>query len=119
MISRFAVETSYYRPSNNTVKAKAFLPKDGVTSVFMVGHMSHAERIAHGQMHVGDTRKPEPKQVLGYVEVPAAELAIVNLTLALDEPPSHHHNIGAWPADEDAAKAVALQLADAAVFRPR
>jgi len=115
-ISRFAVEKgSYYRPSDNTVKTKAFLPKDGATSVFRLGDMSHAQRMAHGSLHVGRARQ---KAVLGYAQVASSAVTECALTLLQSEPPPLHWNIEAWPDDEDAQKALALELATRAVFVP-
>jgi len=115
-VSRFAVEKgSYYRPSDNTVKMKAFLPKDGATSVFCLGDMSHAHRVAHGNQHVGQARR---KDVLGYAQVASSAVTECALTLAQSEPPPLHWNIESWPNDEDAQKALALELATQAVFVP-
>lgn len=114
-ICRFAVESSYYRPSNNTVRAKAFLPKDGTTSVFRLGDLAHYARIVHGNEHVGT---PRGKSVLGYAEVASTRVDEHGLALIVDEPPPLHWNISEWPEDEDRQKLLALDLATLATFVP-
>ncbi|MHB1122529.1 MAG: hypothetical protein ACYC0T_07375 [Ramlibacter sp.] len=114
-ISRFAFEKSYFRPSDNGVKLKAYLPNAGATSVFRFGAMGHAGRIAHGNEHVGAVRG---KPVLGYAEVATQVVQSCGLALGVDEPPPLHWNILQWPEDEDAQKALALELALEATFVP-
>lgn len=116
MISRFAVDKAYYR-SDNSVKPKAFLPKDGTTSVFVLDHMDHVQKVAHGQEYVGNERQP-PKDILGYAQVAEDEVARVGLTCVIGEPPPFHHDLGGWPDDLEQQKVLALDLSESAVFVP-
>lgn len=117
MISRFAVEDSYFRRSDNSVKWKAFMPdKEGLTSVFRLGALEHAAKIQHGDEHVGKARG---KSVLGYAQVPADDILKHGLTIDVDEPPPLHHNIGTWPENLEEQKSLAIAIAEDAIFIPR
>lgn len=117
MVSRFAVERSYYRPSDNSVRFKAFMParEDKATSVFRLAGMAHEAKVAHANEHViPHLGKP----LLGYAEVPADTVLAASLSLDDEVPPPLHANICSWPDDPDEQKKIAALLAEAATWTP-
>ncbi len=91
-LARFIFSSSHFSRENNRVKHNAFMPApDG---------------------------KSQPLHARA--DIAAAELARVNLTVALSEPPPRHCNIEGWPAEKSAQKLIAMDLADAAglVLKP-
>lgn len=116
ILGRFAVDDSFFRASDLSVKARAFVPaKDGCTSVFIVTDMSHAECVAHGEKYVAPERG---KPIRGYVKVQAGFVFQIPLDIQNDQPPPRHANILGWETDLDAAKTQALIIAENATYQP-
>lgn len=114
VIGRFAVDDSYFRASDLSVKHRAFLPAgDGCTSVFIISNLNHAEIVAHGAEHVAPGRG---KPIRGYVKVEARFVLENALSISDDVPPPLHANILGWSGDIDAAKLQAMTIAENASF---
>lgn len=59
------------------------------------------------------------RDILARGDVVAAELVPFALTLAPDEPPPRHVNLGGWPVQKEARKSVAQRLAERFALVPR
>lgn len=113
ILGRFAVDDSYYRKSDNSVKHRAFMPKDGCTSVFLVSELTHAETVHVGALHVAPERG---KPIRGYVKVEARHVINEALQVVDDDPPPKHANIIDWDNDIEAQKLKATIIAESAIF---
>lgn len=108
-ISRFAVEKSYYRSSDNTAKPKAFLPdKKGNTSVYRIDNLSADEKWYLGEENVA---KPRGKELRASIEIKADHVFNQGLKINPDNDPPRHANIYNWPEDKDAQMIKAAVLA--------
>ncbi len=112
-ISRFACERSYYRPSDMSAKEKAFaLDRDGEVSVFRIDDLAHLElwRIAD------EACQARGKPAIASLELAAASVRELGLTLAIDEPPVRHAAIRQWPSEDQRLK-LQQRLADVCTVR--
>ena len=115
LLARHALEKkSHYRPSDNTVKPKAFQPaRDGATSTFKVTSLSHDEIKELGKIHVAD---PQGKTVFGWSEITVQDVIEVGLTLDPNNNPPGHVNIINWPDTPDKQISIQQMLAAKASF---
>lgn len=113
LLSRYAVEKSYYR-SDASVRHNAFVPaNDGATSVFRTSGLSDPEIWAIGQQNVAERRG---KPLLGRIQILTAKVLAENLQVRPEEPPPRHANIVGWPDERAKQKEIALRLAAKAEF---
>lgn len=115
LLARHALDKkSHYRPSDNTVKPKAFQPaRDGATSTFKVTGLSHGEIEEVGKVYVAE---PQGKTVYGWSEITAQDVIEVGLILDPDNNPPGHVNITNWPDEPDARISIQQVLAAKASY---
>ncbi len=113
-LARFAIEKTYFRPSDGTVRHNAFLPsRDCNSSVFRISGLAEAEIWDIGNTHVA---LPRDKPLLGRAEIIAQHVLDNKLGVEPAEPPPRHANIVGWPDDKAARRQIAQELAALARF---
>lgn len=116
-LTRFIYSSSLFSRDKKRVKHNAFMPgRDGKTSVFRTKDLNEAAIWAIGE----EVAQKSVRPLHGRGDIAAADVSKANLTLVPSEPPPRHANIENWPAEKDAQKLKAMELADAAklVTRP-
>jgi hypothetical protein len=117
-IARFLTATRHFSPKNNLVKQGAFLPDPySETSVARIRNLSEEEIWGYGERYVAAALTNG--KIYGRADVPASAVTESNLTLFPDSPPPRHALIGGWPAEKDARKAMALELARRSTLKLR
>jgi len=115
VLSRFIMQTNWYRLSDNRVRYAAFMPnpKDGETSVYRICGILEREVWEIGDREVGLKRY---KPVLGRADIGASFVMMKGLSVVPSEPPARHANIVGWPEEKSEQRLVALELAAEAIF---
>jgi hypothetical protein len=114
LLARYAVDKSYYRPSDGSVRHNAFMPgSDGATSVFRISEISEDDVWIIGRQYVGE---PRGKRLLGRAQITAGKVFAQGLQVQLQEPPPRHAGIVGWPDEQPKQKEIALRLAAEAAF---
>ena len=118
VLSRFIMQTNWYKLSDNCVRYAAFMPnpKNGETSVYRISGISDREVWEIGDREVGLKRD---KPILGRADICASFVITKGLNLVPSEPPIRHANIIGWPQEKSEQKLVALELAAEAIFYKR
>lgn len=116
ILARHAVEKNHFRPSDNTVKKKAFQPaKNGTVSTFVVTGMEHAQIEHLGNKHVAI---PRNKTLYGWSLIKASIVRELGLCADRNDEPPGHANILGWPEAEEDIMELQLKLASRAIFVP-
>jgi hypothetical protein len=116
ILARHAVERNHFRPSDNTVKKKAFEPaKNGTVSTFVVTEMDHEQIKNLGNEHVAGPRK---KPLYGWSTIQASIVRELGLCADRNDEPLGHANIVGWPVAEEDVMELQLALASEASFVP-
>jgi hypothetical protein len=115
VLSRFIMQTNWYRLSDNCVRYAAFMPnpKNGETSVYRISGISDREVWEIGDREVGLKRD---KPILGRADIGASFVITKGLNVVPSEPPIRHANIIGWPEQKSEQRLVALELAAEAIF---
>jgi len=118
VLSRFIMQTNWYRLSDNCVKYAAFMPnpKNGETSVFRISGISERDIWKIGDREVGVLRN---KPVLGRADIVPSFVFTKSLKVVPSEPPVRHANIVGWPEEKSEQTLIALQLAAEAIFHKK
>jgi len=115
VLSRFIMQTNWYRLSDNRVRYAAFMPnpKNGETSVYRISGISDREVWEIGDREVGLRRD---KPILGRADIGASFVISKGLNVVPSEPPIRHANIIGWPEQKSEQRLVAIELAAEAIF---
>ena len=115
VLSRFIMQTDWYRLSDNCVRYAAFIPnpKNGETSVYRISGISDREVWEIGDREVGLKRD---KPILGRADIGAFFVITKGLNVVPSEPPIRHANIIGWPEQKSEQRLVAIELAAEAIF---
>ena len=115
ILSRFIMQTNWYRPSDNCARYAAFMPnpKNRETSVYRISGISDKEIWEIGDREVGENRG---KPILGRADVGASFVIKKGLNVVPSEPPVRHANIVGWPEEKSEQRLIALELAAEAIF---
>jgi hypothetical protein len=115
VLSRFIMQTNWYRLSDNRVRYAAFMPnpKNGETSVYRISGISDREVWEIGDREVGLRRD---KPILGRADIGASFVITKGLNVVPSEPPIRHANIIGWPEQKSEQRLVAIELAAEAIF---
>jgi hypothetical protein len=115
VLSRFIMQTNWYRLSDNRVRYAAFMPnpKNGETSVYRISGISGREVWEIGDREVGLRRD---KPILGRADIGASFVITKGLNVVPSEPPIRHANIIGWPEQKSEQRLVAIELAAEAIF---
>jgi hypothetical protein len=116
ILARHAVEKNHFRPSNMTVKKKAFQPaKNGTVSTFVVTEMEDEQIMNLGNEHVA---VPRNKPLYGWSVIKASIVRELGLCADRNDEPPGHANIVGWPEAEEDILELQLELASEASFVP-
>lgn len=97
---------------SDAVHHRALMPaRDGTRSVFRVSGLPLAEVAALGNEHVAAERG---RPLIGWATILAANVRSIGLHLRIEEPPPRHAVIENWPAEVEAQRTLAMQLASRA-----
>jgi hypothetical protein len=117
MLARFVLKKEWIRKADNTPKQDAFIPpKDLQLSVTRHAGISTEQLIETGESVAVETSL----QFLGRADIEAGAVvknALKAVAWPLAKNQNHAHVIG-WPADKEARKTIAQELAAAAKFVP-
>jgi hypothetical protein len=117
MLARFVLKKEWIRKADNTPKQDAFIPpKDLQLSVTRHTGISTEQLIETGKAVAAETSL----QFLGRADIEAGAVvknALKAVAWPLAKNQNHAHVIG-WPADKEARKTIAQELAAAAKFVP-
>lgn len=117
VLARFVLKTEWIRTIDNTIKQDAFIPpKDLQLSVTRHAGISAEQLIETGKSVAAETEL----QFLGRADIDAQTVvksALKTVAWPLANNPNHAHVVG-WPADKEARKTIAQELAAAAKFVP-
>lgn len=115
MMTRYVYERSYYRPSDQTIKPKAFYPNaQGQCSVVVTKDLDHHAVEAYAATHI----TPHfAKPLLGHAKLLSAAAWKEGLDVFYAEPPPNHANIQRFANMREKMMEQAQQLAKAAAFR--
>jgi hypothetical protein len=117
MLARFVLKKEWIRKADNTPKQDAFIPpKDLQLSVTRHTGISTEQLIETGKAVAFETAL----QFLGRADIEASAVvknALKAVAWPLAKNQNHAHVIG-WPADKEARKTIAQELAAAAKFIP-
>lgn len=117
ILARFVLKPEWIRKIDNTIKQDAFIPpKDLQLSVTRHTGISAEQLIETGKSVAAETAL----QFLGRADIDVQTVvknALKAVTWPLEHNPNHAHVIG-WPADKEARKTIAQELAAAAKFIP-
>lgn len=113
-LARFAVDQSYFRASDNSVRHNAFMPdKNTRVSVYRQQGLTEAEIWQLGMTHVA---QPRNKQLLGRAVITARDIFRKGFDVIPEEPPPLHANICGFHQEPHKWKEQALELAALARF---
>lgn len=117
-LSRFILQSNWYRTSDNTVKYAAFMPNpiNNKTSVFRTSGISNDEIWDIGDREVSIKRG---KSILGRADINACNVTERDLKVVPNESPERHANIVGWPEEKSKQKAIAIEIAAEARFYKR
>ena len=117
MLARFVLKKEWIRKVDNTLKQDAFIPpKDLQLSVTRHVGISTEQLIETGKSVADETTL----EFLGRADIKAGTVvknALKAVAWPLAKNQNHAHIIG-WPADKEARKTIAQELAAAAKFVP-
>lgn len=117
MLARFVLKKEWIRKVDNTVKQDAFIPpKDLQLSVTRHTGISVEQLIETGKSVADETSL----EFLGRADIKSKAVvknALKAVAWSLAKNQNHAHIIG-WPADKEARKTIAQELAAAALFIP-
>jgi hypothetical protein len=108
LLARFVFHHSHIRASDNSVRPAAFLPKDGMTSVFRISNLTDQEVWEIGEREVVP-RRGHP--LLGRADLSVSTVINNGLEVRPQEPPLRHANILGWPDEKSKQTMIALELA--------
>ena len=108
ILARFVFHHSHIRSSDNSVKPAAFLPKDGMTSVFRISNLADQEVWEIGEHEVVPKRG---RPLLGRADLSVFTVINNGLQVRPQEPPLRHANIVGWPDEKSKQMLVAIELA--------
>jgi len=107
-LTRYVLFTSYYRPSDRTVKHSAFLPdKTGGTSLYRTSGLDDKAVQDLGNERVA---APQNKVLLGWIHITAEDILVNKLRIDPDNEPERHAAIVDWPP-KDEQNLIARRLA--------
>jgi len=117
-LSRYILEKSYYRSSDNTVKPNAFMPPSGKNdvSVYRTASLSNEDIWQIGMTYVAQKRG---MPLLGRAELIAYDAIAQGLSVKPDHVPHPRHaNISGFPIDNSAkTRMIAVELAARSTLR--
>ena len=117
MLARFVLKKEWIRKVDNTIKQDAFVPpKDLQLSVTRHVGISTERLIEAGKSVAAETAL----QFLGRADIEVQTVsknALKAVAWPLPNNQNHAHVIG-WPADKEARKTIAQELAAASIFVP-
>jgi len=95
-LARFLTSSSLH--SGSVVKPAAFMPspKDGNTSVFR-----HAAEPTDALVAIARAHVVRERTLYGVAMCSTEQVRLAGLTVAAQEPPPRHANIGGWPVVQD------------------
>jgi len=118
MLARFVLKTEWIRKVDNTIKQDAFIPpKDLQLSVTRHIGISSEELVKKGKSVAEQTSL----QFLGRADIDTRTVvknALKAVAWPLADNQNHAHVVG-WPADKEARKTIAQELAAASKFISR
>jgi hypothetical protein len=115
-LTRYAIEKSYYRPSDRTVRHNAFMPpvSNQELSVFRISNLSQNVIWDLGKQYVAN---PRNKPLLGRVDIFASNVFEKGLKIRPENQPHVlHANIIDWPEEREEQRLIAIELASEANF---
>jgi hypothetical protein len=116
-LARFIVELRHVDEQSGRAKFRALLPaQDNSTSVFRVFGLDQTEIWHLGDQHVAPFRG---KPILGRAELLVHDVKRVGLDIEPDDEPPRHAAIVGWPAEKDAKKIRAMELATTTKYLAR
>ncbi len=117
-LSRFIMQSNWYRTSDNTVKYAAFMPNpsNNKTSVFRTSNLSTDEI-----WHIGDSEVSikRGKPILGRADINAFNVTERHLEVDPNGSPERHANIVGWPEEKSKQKIIAIELSAVARLFPK
>jgi hypothetical protein len=117
LLARFILSRGWFRPSDMTVKADAFMPPQNLRlSVTRHIGLQESELWSLGRA-VASQRQP-PANLHGRADIAAADVTARSFRVEPTPTPRDHANILGWPAEKPGQKIIALQLAGFARFVP-
>src|SRR5438034_4877261 len=87
VVTRFALDKSYFRISDFSARHNAFMPSDGEVSVFRI---SELEQAAIWEMGTREVAVPQGKELRGRLDAVTERLMSTGAIVCIDEPPMHH-----------------------------
>ena len=114
VITRFAIDKSYFRPSDGTARHVAFMPQNGEVSVFRIRDLALDEIWEIGNREVVPLRG---KPIRGRLDLLTGHAVSIGATVYVAEPPPWHAVIRGFPDDPEKIKQRAIDLASLAHFR--
>jgi hypothetical protein len=113
-LSRFVLSSSQFASTTGRVRASLFLPApDGTTSVFVTTGLNG---VAVCQIGRDEVATPHGKTLHGRADLGVSVIENARLVVQSDEPPDRHAIITRWPAEKDACKDLAQQIAERSRF---
>lgn len=111
-VTRLAFSRRLVSGRGNTfrLRARAFMPHKGEVSVFRIDGLDDAAVWRHIREYAS---RPD-RNVHGRGDFRLADVEGRGLSLAFDDTPPRHGNVGGWPEDKDRQLAIARALARAA-----
>jgi hypothetical protein len=111
LVTRYILDKSYYRTSNQSVRHNAFMPapKTNETSVYRIEELESEEIWSIGDKFVAKLRN---KELIGRADIIASDILNEELKIQpFPQPHPRHANITDWPYDPSKQKLIALMLA--------
>jgi hypothetical protein len=106
MVARFVFDTRHFSGRDRRIKASAFMPIDGATSVFQINELTEEQIWALGVL-AGQLRGKLP-YVRG--DLPIERIRETSLEVVIDNDPQYHGAIVNWPAGKEDQIAKAQEL---------
>ena len=111
-ISRYLLDEKHYSKTKRRIKYRAFLPKNGETSIFRIQNLSDKQIWEIGEKYVAF---PSSRILLARGDLIASDIFEEDLTIKPDTSTHRlHANIVGWPLEGAKVKFIATNLADKA-----
>jgi hypothetical protein len=110
-LTRYIVEKSYYRSTDETVRHNAFMPpaNNRALSVFRISDLPQDEVWDLGELYVA---APRNKLLLGRADIFASNVFSKGLGITpTHRPHPRHANIINWPVEREYQRMIAVELA--------
>ena len=115
VLARYVLSSGWFRPSDKTVKADAFMPPQNLR-LSVTRHLGLAESELWDLGRAVATQRQPPANLHGRADIATADVTVRFLKVEPTATPRNHANIVGWPAEKPGQKMLALQLASTARF---